>query len=233
MRRSWREGLQGRLRRTRLRRLDDELFHTLAGLDVPVVDRLLPGLSRVMDWSLGWWLIAALLALGGGGSGRRAAVRGLLCLLAASVTVNHPVKLLARRERPDLGAVPEARRIASEPGSWSFPSGHTIAAFSFATGAGLEAPRAAVPLALLATAVGVSRVHNGAHYPSDVLAGAALGTGVGLSSLLARGRGATVASSPPRRSPSGRGRHTAVEDVRARLPTVTVTGERAVRDVWW
>lgn len=184
-----RESIQGRLRRTRLRKLDHDLFYAVARRQHPILDRVLPGISRMMDWSLGWYAAAGLLAVLGGRRGRRAALRGLACLAAGSATVNHPVKLLARRERPDLGAVPEARRIASKPGSWSFPSGHTISAFSFATGAALEEPRAAVPLLGLAAAVGASRVHNGAHYPSDVVVGIALGTGVGLASLLVRDRG--------------------------------------------
>ncbi|MDV9173641.1 phosphatase PAP2 family protein, partial [Streptomyces sp. W16] len=43
----------------------------------------------------------------------------------------------------------------------------------------------AVPLGLLACAVGYSRVHTGVHYPGDVVAGAVLGTGAAAAVLAA------------------------------------------------
>jgi len=63
--------------------------------------------------------------------------------------------------------------------SLSMPSGHTSGAFSTATALTLKYPEwyVAVPAFTWATAVGFSRMHLGVHYPSDVLAGAALGAG--------------------------------------------------------
>ena len=65
----------------------------------------------------------------------------------------------------------------------SFPSGHTVTAFATALALGWFAPRLRWPLFALAVLIGLSRVGVGAHYPSDVLAGAALGLG---STLLLR-----------------------------------------------
>ena len=61
----------------------------------------------------------------------------------------------------------------------SFPSGHTSAAFSTATSVSLAYPEwyIIVPAYLWAGAVGYSRMELGVHYPSDVLAGAAIGAG--------------------------------------------------------
>jgi undecaprenyl-diphosphatase len=69
------------------------------------------------------------------------------------------------------------------PGSTSFPSGHSAAAFAFTTGACQELPVLAPVLVPLAGAVAYSRVHTGVHYPSDVAAGAAIGI---CSGILAR-----------------------------------------------
>ncbi|MGH9165431.1 MAG: bifunctional phosphatase PAP2/diacylglycerol kinase family protein, partial [Acidimicrobiales bacterium] len=67
------------------------------------------------------------------------------------------------------------------PVTSSFPSSHAATAFGFAAGAGQELPGLGVPLAALAGAIGYSRVHTGVHYPGDVVAGAAIGTGLGLA----------------------------------------------------
>ena len=61
------------------------------------------------------------------------------------------------------------------PVSSSLPSGHSAAAFAFATGVGHELPREAIALRTLAALVGYSRVHTGVHYPLDVVTGALCG----------------------------------------------------------
>jgi undecaprenyl-diphosphatase len=58
----------------------------------------------------------------------------------------------------------------------SFPSGHAGTAFAIATILSHQYPRLKIPLYLGATLVCLSRIYLGRHYPSDILAGAALGT---------------------------------------------------------
>ena len=61
--------------------------------------------------------------------------------------------------------------------SWaSMPSGHTITAFALAVALGYFLPRWQIPLLLWAALIGLSRVVVGAHYPSDIVAGACIGT---------------------------------------------------------
>src|SRR6185503_4355245 len=68
-----------------------------------------------------------------------------------------------------------------EPGSLSFPSGHSSSAAAFVTGVAMESPLAGAALAPLALGVGYSRVHVGVHYPGDVVAGLAAGSAVALA----------------------------------------------------
>jgi undecaprenyl-diphosphatase len=59
---------------------------------------------------------------------------------------------------------------------YSFPSGHTTAAFSIGISIALCFTSLAIVSAILALTVGLSRVYLGVHYPSDVVAGMVLGT---------------------------------------------------------
>jgi undecaprenyl-diphosphatase len=62
----------------------------------------------------------------------------------------------------------------------SFPSGHSTFSFTLATIVSHQYPKLSVPLYLTAIGTGFSRIYLGKHYPSDVLAGAVLGTLIGI-----------------------------------------------------
>ena len=74
--------------------------------------------------------------------------------------------------------------VGKEPGSWSFPSGHTCAAFAAAWTLSRYWARTRPLFFGVAATLGYSRVFVGAHYPGDVATGAALG--MTLSELIRR-----------------------------------------------
>jgi diacylglycerol kinase family enzyme/membrane-associated phospholipid phosphatase len=160
-----------------LRKLDHSLSRKATSLRSRRLDETLIPLSRAADHSLLWLGIAALMAVAGGRFGRRAALRGVLSLGLTSALVNGPLKMIARRGRPepDRGLTTPLHRT---PRTASFPSGHAASAFAFATGAVLESPALGAPLGVAAAAVAASRVYAGVHYPADVLAGSLVGAAV-------------------------------------------------------
>lgn len=126
-----------------------------------------------------WVGVSGGLALTGP-RGRRAATRGLGSLAVASLLANVLGKTVFGGERPTGAGLSVLRRLEHAPTSSSFPSGHSASAAAFVTGVALEWPTMGLALSPLAGAVCYSRLHVGAHWASDVIAGAALGTGVAL-----------------------------------------------------
>jgi len=121
------------------------------------------------------WIGVAVIVASTGTQGRRSAAEGLAAVAGTSMLVNGPLKRVAHRARPAgilaVGVAPTGRT----PSTSSFPSGHAAAAAAFATAAGWRSPRLAVPLSVLAAAIGWSRVATVRHFPTDIAAGAAVG----------------------------------------------------------
>ncbi|MFH0921485.1 MAG: phosphatase PAP2 family protein [Fibrobacterota bacterium] len=113
-----------------------------------------------------------------------------LCITAAVVASNQLVKLFVERERP-MFAVPGAqgdyshglmtRIFPSE--KYSFPSQSASLALSGAIILGYAFPHWDKYFFTLAALNGLARIYKGAHYPSDVLCGFALGAGVTYTGL--------------------------------------------------
>jgi membrane-associated phospholipid phosphatase len=100
-----------------------------------------------------------------------------LAAIALSGGITIAMKYAIDRDRPFV-TYPDIMQ-KSKAGSPSFPSGHTSSAFATATSLSLAYPKwyIIVPSYTWAGTVGYSRMHLGVHYPSDVLAGALIGSG--------------------------------------------------------
>ncbi|MEV6177868.1 phosphatase PAP2 family protein [Streptomyces sp. NPDC052015] len=183
--------------RDRLLALDCRLFEFAAERRWPGAEPVLPRLSRGANHGVLWFAAAAAIAASRTPRARRAAARGLASLSLASLTINTLGKRSVRRPRPVLDPVPLVRQLKRQPITTSFPSGHSASAAAFATGVALESPAWGAAVAPVAFSVAMSRVYTGAHFPSDVLAGAALGVG---AAFAVRGLvPARVAAVPPAR----------------------------------
>lgn len=163
--------------------LDGRIVVWLAGHRFGPLTEASIWLGRLEKLGALWLLLALLAARATGRSGRATLGYGLLTALAtfAADSVSFGVKDLVQRPRP----------VVDHPGiqplyavhSASFPAGHAATAFAGATICTYLARRAWPLFALLAVAVGFSRVYLGVHYPSDVLGGALIGLLVGLLAL--------------------------------------------------
>lgn len=161
----------------------------------------LPGIDR--------WVVGAnsslarrgsdVLLIGIGGVGAYMAAhdrspqqaRGNLAVLANSISwtaaSTNWLKVAFHRKRPALYTSTGAAAAASVDNQRSFPSGHASIAFAVATSYSVMAGREHLPhrtrntILLYGGATGVSalRVAGGRHFPTDVLGGAVLGTGIG------------------------------------------------------
>lgn len=123
---------------------------------------------------------AAFYLVGRKKNDARARETGILSAQAFldSLLVAHALKGISQRARPETGR----ERSEFFDGGNSFPSGHSIQAWSVATVIAHEYhDRRAVQLAAygIATAVSVARFTGGRHYLSDALVGSALGYGIG------------------------------------------------------
>lgn len=143
----------------------------------PIADRVFTTASHVGDFSLIWHGISIVRAVA---KGRPDQIVVLAVMLGAeSLIVNQGVKRLFRRERPTTTG--DDRLRVRTPKTSSFPSGHaSSAAFAAMVLSGWDGPKLGVFWWKIAAIVGISRAYVRIHHGSDVVAGALVGTLLGL-----------------------------------------------------
>ena len=164
--------------------IDTGLFHFINGsLSNPFFDKIMPVLSGAGS-AMHWFITCAILAFAAAliFGNARARICALLVLLSIAIgdgLVVNTIKHDVHRPRPGI-ALPDAIKRLGSTTSGSMPSAHaanwfagTMIAFIFYR----KKLWLILPVAFLAAAVSFSRVYNGVHYPSDVLAGAIIGAG--------------------------------------------------------
>lgn len=97
-----------------------------------------------------------------------------LIAFAIELTIHKVLKEKVKRFRP-FKVLTEIKNLIKPPDEFSFPSGHTAAAFLMAGISSQFYPQWAILSFGVASLIGISRIYNGVHYPSDVLAGMILG----------------------------------------------------------
>lgn len=159
------------------------------------LDPVFIALSAIGYGGLVWIALAALLALRTRRSVLGCTALTALCVWTADLAALG-LKGLTDRERP-FDALERVEPLFGGTVGGSLPSGHAATSFAGAVVLTYLFPRGAPAFFLLAVAIAFSRVYVGVHFPSDVLAGAALGAAVaGLILVVVRFRRPSAAGRP-------------------------------------
>ncbi|HEX3941393.1 MAG TPA: phosphatase PAP2 family protein [Acidobacteriaceae bacterium] len=128
-----------------------------------------------------WHGMGIVLAIFGGAERFRAIGAGAVAA-GAGILLFRFLKKVSKRQRP-CEIEPHCWAVTTPPDQFSFPSGHTITAFAVSVAIGSFYPDLQWWLLLAAASVAASRIFLGMHFLSDVLAGSAIGTLLGLASF--------------------------------------------------
>jgi undecaprenyl-diphosphatase len=159
----------------------------------PVTERVMKGLGLAGEYGAVWMSLGAAAAAAD--PSRRSRWLSGALVAPAAIVANFAVKRTVGRQRP---VITEHPPLARAPTKLSFPSAHATSSVAAATAFGRVEPRAKLPLYGLATAICVCRPYLGMHYPSDVVAGAALGALLGrLAPLPPTGNGVDASAFVP------------------------------------
>lgn len=140
-------------------------FHT------PGAERPILAFTRLGEHGALWLALAAVGAALD--SDRRALFTRAGATIAGAYFSNQAIKVVVRRRRPTIDGLPPLVPTHSQI---SYPSAHASTSFAAARALGRLWP--ATPLYVAAAAMALSRLYAGVHYPTDVVAGAVLGSAV-------------------------------------------------------
>lgn len=145
------------------------------------LDWFMPLVTKLGDNGIFWIAVALILIITK--KYRKTGIMMGVALLLGVILGNAVLKPLVARTRPfDMPGV-EVDLLVKKLHDYSFPSGHTLACFEAATVLMIREKKFGIPALVIAVLVALSRLYLYVHYPTDVLAGAVLGTLFGLLAI--------------------------------------------------
>ena len=148
-----------------------ELIQTGFGCDV--LDAVMPLITRLGDGGILWIICSLLLVIFP--KTRKAGMAVATGLVLEALCCNVVLKPLVARTRPyDVNSA--VQLLIAKQVDYSFPSGHTAAAFAGMSALYFSKSRGVIPALVLSVLIAFSRLYLYVHYPTDILGGALLGT---------------------------------------------------------
>lgn len=156
-----------------IQQIDDKLILSIAKhMHSPMMDRLMIFFTTLGNSSLLWIAIALVLLFTR--KNRKWGIILVTGLILEILLCDGILKPLIARERP-FTRLPGYPNLIKAPGSFSFPSGHTMSSFVAATILFCRQKSSGIFFYAIAALIGFSRIYLFVHYPSDVLGGIILG----------------------------------------------------------
>lgn len=159
--------------------IDVNLFYFInQTLSVKFLDKFFLIITDVKHWYIAYIILWSMLLIKGGRMGKIAAVSAILLITISDQLSSNLIKGLVERVRP-CHVLENVRMLVSCKNSYSFPSSHAVNNFALAVFMLRLFPKYKWILLTVATLVALSRPYIGVHYPSDIAAGAILGSAIG------------------------------------------------------
>lgn len=151
-----------------------------AYMSAPWLDEIMVFFSNIGNAGLIWIFLAGLMVIS-----KRYRKGGIIAFIALGIgllVANVALKPLVARIRPcDINTAVDL--LIARPTDFSFPSGHTVSSFAAAVSILFVSKRWGLDALILASVIAFSRLYLYVHFPSDIIAGIAIGI---ISAFVAR-----------------------------------------------
>jgi len=150
-----------------------DFLHWIQKIHNPLLDKIMPKITQ-LGYHCWFWvvLIVVLLILP---FNRKMGLQAAISLLLTYLFCKHILKPEIMRCRP-CWLEPDIPMLIKSPKDYSFPSGHSNAAFAVAVAIFSRSKRLGIPVLILASLIAFSRMYLFVHWPTDIIGGIVTGT---------------------------------------------------------
>ena len=158
--------------------MEFEILYAINNLHNPILDKIMIAITSLGNAGLLWIGIAVGLLFVK--KTRKCGILMLISLTLGLIIGNGVLKNVIARARP-CWIDENIKLLIPRPEDYSFPSGHTLASFEAAVMIYLHNKKWGIISLILAVAIAFSRMYLFVHFPTDILAGIILGTGISIA----------------------------------------------------